>query len=468
MEEACAIALDPSYERGDVAGRHGQMFGVNFMKRIKLDMLLFAVFTTALVNSTFIGLVFADDNLQLEVKRLQNLVQNLSDRLAKQDETIAKLKQEHEHSQPVSIDTGSSGANSISGEQAPVVTRNTQFIPDIGLVADITAFASESDQDTEGNDKISVREIELVIGHEVDPYSRFDSTITFSDTEDVEIEEAYLTRWDLPFGISARLGRMRPKVGKASAIHRDQLDTADQPLVIQRYLGVEGLFRTGLEVGDFLPIESDIFTSELILGFMEGGVGEDGSLFGETRRRPSYYARSRNYWEISDSSDVDLGLTYLLGSSDEDSSYEVGALGTDLTVNHHLSAVQRLKWQSEFFIQDRSEAALSFDDSESYSEESGTQDFRKHPWGLYSLVDYRFSQLLGAGTRFDYVEPVNIEVSSVNSADVGWSGYLTYFQSEFARWRLQYSHIEFASGGNDNQVLLQGTFALGTHKHKLQ
>jgi hypothetical protein len=69
----------------------------------------------------------------------------------------------------------------------------------------------------------------------------------------------------------------------------------------------------------------------------------------------------------------------------------------------------------------------------------------------------------------DYVEPVEVDPTQlVRHADTAWSGYLTFYQSEFARWRLQYRHTNFAAGGDDNTLFLQGTAALGVHKHQLQ
>jgi hypothetical protein len=50
------------------------------------------------------------------------------------------------------------------------------FNPEIGVIADLVATASESSVDEEGNDRIAAREIEVVFGHPVDPYSRLDVT----------------------------------------------------------------------------------------------------------------------------------------------------------------------------------------------------------------------------------------------------------------------------------------------------
>ncbi len=328
-----------------------------------------------------------------------------------------------------------------------------QYLPDIGVVADMTARLTQSKADTEGNDKISLRELELVIGHDIDPFSRFDSTITFSDTENPAVEEAYITHWGIPGEIKARLGRIRPKVGKASSVHRDQLDTEDQPLVVQRYLGAEGLFRTGLELSRFMPAFWDPLTQEVVAGVMEGGVSEGGTLFGSVRRRPSLYAHLKNFVEISDRSNLEIGTTWLNGSSDDNGSFDVNAIGLDGTLVHYVTPNNKLKWQNEAYFQFRDNNA------------SGISD---HPLGFYSLLDYRLSPRFGIGMRGDYVELVNAGPANPRRAETAASGYFTFYQSEFARWRFQAQHVEMAEGGHDNRFTVQGTVAIGTHKHQLQ
>ncbi len=327
------------------------------------------------------------------------------------------------------------------------------------MLADVTGQLSENGADAEGNDKLSVRELELIVGHPIDPYSRFDSTITFSDFESPSVEEAYITHWGLPGELKAKLGRMRPKIGKASAVHRDQLDTVDEPLVVQKYLGVEGLFRTGLELSGFLPAPWSAVTHELTAGVMEGGIGEGGTLFGSNRRYPSLYAHLKNFWDVSDTTNVELGTTYLTGSKDADPRFEVSALGLDATLVHYVTPTNKLKWQNELYLQDRDESITQEDSVE----------FAENPWGFYSLVDYRLNPRWGIGGRFDYVELVDVNpIKRDRASDTAFGGYLTFYQSEFARWRMQYRHTEFAQGSNENAVFLQGTVAIGVHKHQLQ
>jgi len=413
-----------------------------------------------------------------QLHQLQVQVQELAQLVKAQQKEIRELKAaKNQVSAVAAIPSNNSlppssdrSATTISAAASSVV-KGSDFNPEIGVVADMVATSSESDEDEEGNDRLSVREVELVVGHDIDPYSRFDGVFTISDFEDPDIEEAYITHWGLP-GIRAKLGRMRNRVNLASMVHRDTLETVDEPLFVQRYLGVEGLFRTGLELSSILPTFWEPVTQEFIIGAMEGGVGEDGELFGSTRRIPSYYARLKNSFDLSEASTLNLGSSFLIGSSDDDDALEARALNLDAQLIHSFNSVQRLKIQTEFMFQDRSAPFLEEEeDAGSITDESETEaneDFLDNPWGTYLLADYRFAQRWSSGMRFDYVEPTDRSFDSIHDGDTAWSAYLTFHQSEFARFRFQYEHVDFAEGENDNRFFLQSTVAIGYHKHALQ
>ena len=107
-------------------------------------------------------------------------------------------------------------------------------------------------------------------------------------------------------------------------------------------------------------------------------------------------------------------------------------------------------------------------------EEDGEEEAEEPLWydanskGFYFLADYRLAQRWAIGSRYDWVEPIEVFDHYTRSEDQALSGYLTFFQSEFARWRFQYQRACLADGENDNRFFLQGTFAIGTHKHQLQ
>ena len=411
------------------------------------------------------------DDLAQKMKVLSESIESLKKTVQAQQEEIDSLKKENGALRAQTSSTPAAAPTTaptppLPPAEAPAtvsagkVTQSTT--PEIGAVVDIVGYKSHSKADEGGNNKLSVRELELIIGHDVDPFTRFDSTISFSDLENVDVEEAYITYLGLPCDIIARVGRLRPRIGKASAVHSDQLDTVDDPLVVQEYLGKEGLFRTGLELSRYLPQFWKPLTQELTAGIMEGGVGEGGSLFGNARRVPSYYAHLKNFWEISDLTNFELGGTYLRGSSTSNSGDAVDALGVDTTWTYFVTPHNKLKLQSELYCQSREEHVI-------YSPDKNIIfNYNPNPWGFYSLVDYRLSPRFGIGARYDWVEPVNNSPFNPRSEDHAYTAYLTFYQSEFARLRLEYQRAELTTGEDDNRFFLQGTFAVGIHKHQLK
>ncbi|MBN8551223.1 MAG: hypothetical protein J0M12_18065, partial [Deltaproteobacteria bacterium] len=254
---------------------------------------------------------------------------------------------------------------------------------------------------------------------------------------------------------------VRPRIDITSAMHRDALETVDEPLVIQNYLGIEGLFKTGLEVSNYLPLPWENVTHEAIFGMMEGGTGEDGTMFGTSLRRQTYFGRLKNFWEISDHSSAQLGTTYMLGSSNDEAVADVHAVVTDFVYTHKFNSEEKLTLKSEAIFQNRSQGVEQ-------SEESDTYGFRHSPWGMYSLAEYRFAPRWAFGGRWDYVQPIDLGTDGSRAATIGWNTFLTFYQSEFARWRFQYEHVNNAEESSNNIFFLQGTFAIGTHKHALQ
>jgi hypothetical protein len=86
---------------------------------------------------------------------------------------------------------------------------------------------------------------------------------------------------------------------------------------------------------------------------------------------------------------------------------------------------------------------------------------------MYFLADYRLAERFGVGARFDLVEPINKVEGGDRSNDIAYNAMFTFHQSEFARWRVQYQYLDRAEEGRDNRFFLQGTFAIGVHKHQL-
>lgn len=326
-----------------------------------------------------------------------------------------------------------------------------KWTPEIGVMADTVLKLDSSKADVEGNNRLSLRELELILGSNIDPFSRLDATISFSDSETPDLEEAYITRFGLPFDTTAKIGELKPRIGKVLGVHRDGIETVDEPLVIQRYFGTEGMHKAGAEITKTLDLPLPV-TQQVMLGVMQGGNGNEGTAFGTTGRAPTIYGHLKNYRDLSDTMGLEFGTSYMAGSKDENPNFDSQILAFDTTLTKHLNANQDIKLQAEAFNVNRKK----------------TLNADGNVWGAYGLLDIHFLPAWSAGLRYDYAELVDNPIDNPRKADYGGTAYLTFVQSEFARWRVQYEHTVLATGKDDNTVYLQGTFVIGDHKHKLQ
>ena len=310
-------------------------------------------------------------------------------------------------------------------------------------------------------DRISLRETELAIQGVLDPYARADFFITFEDGGAPTIEEGYVTWLYLPFGLQAKAGIFRTGFGRMNRTHRPEISQIDYPSPIKNFLGEEGQKEPGISISGLIPNPWDIYselTGEILTPSEEGAKGRD----------QIYLAHWKNFFAITNNSSIELGFSFQTRDiSDTDDAtltkrnYRQTMEGIDLTYIWR-PAGQRLyksfTWQTEFFASQRE--AGSFDDN------GFTEDVKDiDSLGFYTFGEYQLTRRLFAGVRFDYSQ------FPTNDKDSEWAitPYVTFWQSEFTRLRLEYSHKERNSDitpveEGDNSLTLQATFTLGSHR----
>jgi len=397
------------------------------------------------------------------VKSLQSTVQNQNQLIEAQGAKIVYLEGSIEKGAVISKPaTEPAGAPKMAG-------LSQGLNPEIGLVASIQANSTQSREDEEGNDTIALKEAELSISQYVDPFSRLDGIIAFNDNleeQNVDIEELYYTHWGIPLGFRGQIGKFRSKIGKQNLLHMHQLDTVDYPLVIRDFFGEEGLASSGARLQNLIPNPWDIpveVTGEVLRG-------NNGTSFSGISRRPIFNSHVSTFFQTSENTNLELGGTAIFGDEnpaviafEEDAlsdpeiseagsdKYGVRVFGADATFKWDLPEGRSIKWQNEIYFQNRG---------------SNTRHTNLFPWGFYSLIDHRISKRFSAGVRVDYVEPLDF----VDHNTVGISPYLTFWQSEFADFRLQYSHTRPADGALEpnHEVFLKANVLIGAHKHPVQ
>jgi len=347
----------------------------------------------------------------------------------------------------------------------PQGAANPRLLPDISVVGDLIADLSPDGTTQEDGSRLGLREVELAVQAAVDPTFRADVFLGFSDAEGVHIEQAFMTATSLP--IEVRLGRFLTPFSKQNTTHRHDLHTIDHSLVVQRFLGEEGLKSTGLYLGHSLAPFG--FFQELILTAADRlGEAPEGLVTEEPTSKDvadlAYGARLRNYWDLSEASNLEISGSVLTGLKERELSAPIGevtaralrqtTLGADVTFRWRPPAQGLYKsfiLQSEFMVQQNEDYDLA--DSPA---PINIGDFT----GLYVFGRYQVGRRSYLGARFDTVEDPEFDGERTNA----FSGIWQFYPSEFSKLVAKFERVSPKSFEAFNRFVLQATFALGPHK----
>ncbi|MCC7415769.1 MAG: hypothetical protein IT176_01420 [Acidobacteria bacterium] len=321
------------------------------------------------------------------------------------------------------------------------------FNPDIAVIGNFLGAAGRNDVDPAP--PLELREAEASLQAIVDPYARADFFLAFGG-EGVEIEEGVLTLTALPAGLLGKVGRMKAAFGKVNTLHTHMLPWADRPLVIDNLVGgEEGIADAGLSVAKLLP--NPWFFLEATGQVFRGDAGD--GLFASSRRRDLLYVgHLRGYRDLSDSANVDLGVSFAQGHNpagvvdDADvGRFETRLYGIDATVRWRPLA--RAIYRS--FL-GRSEIVWS---------RRGQFGGEQRAAGFYVSGDYQFARRWFAGVRAGR----SARASDAARRDQEAAGTVTFWPSEFSQVRGEYRRIGWADAPASHEVLVQFLFAIGAH-----
>lgn len=347
------------------------------------------------------------------------------------------------------VPAGAAGAGGPSGVlpvYGNVSAASKIFNPDIAVIGNVLGSAGKND--VRGGPAIQMPESEATFQAIVDPYARADFFLAFGD-EGVDLEEGFMTFPTLPGGLLAKVGKMRASFGKVNTLHRHLVPWIDRPLVTENLLGgEEGISDAGVSVARLIPnpwvfLEA---TGEMFRG-------DSAGVFRSTRRGDlSFLGHLRGYQDISESTNVDLGVSYAYGRNDAglDAVAQAGRPGTrliglDATVRWR--PLRRSIYRS--FI-GRSELIWSRRD-----EWDGPQAAS----GFYVSGDYQFGRRWFTGARVDRAA----RAENARLLDTGQSVTLTFWPSEFSQLRGQLRRSTYAEGLRALEFLFQLQFSIGAH-----
>src|ERR1043166_642933 len=349
---------------------------------------------------------------------------------------------------------------------------NPRLLPDISAVGDLVGDLSPKGSTQEDGTRFSVREVEIAVQAAVDPFFRGDVFLGISDLEKISIEQAYLTATSLPWHLEVRMGRWLMPVGKQNVTHRHDLHTVEYPYIIQRFFAPDGLKGTGVYVARvFSPFG---FYQEVILNVVDRfGEAPEGLAAEEPANKKlsglGFSARVRNYWDLSESSNIELSASAITGRREQPLATPVGEGNAALARQSVVGADFTYRWrplqqglyksfilQAEF-MQQLNQTSVPLPAPLTPADYAGpTRNYA----GAYVFARYQVRQRSFVGGRYDWVQDPEAGGVSLHAG----TALLEFFPSEFSKLVAGVELLSHRSAGTTTRLLMQASFALGPHK----
>lgn len=403
------------------------------------------------------------DSLEARVARLSAVIDSL----------LAELRAQGRAGEAGDLEALRAAAREAAGEtpatdsvSQPSRTRNLNALnPEISVTGDIVgSFASPG----EGESGVTgiPREFEFSFISSLDPYARAkvflsrEEEIEIAGLEDavemetgldgegeeeehgggVDLEEGYGQWVGLPGNMGLKIGRIRQELGLYNRWHTHALLEVERPLATVAFLGDDGLIQTGasLTLPNFqLGPATQTVTVEAAKS--DNRLFEGGTDF-------SYLGRFQSFFDVSPSTYVQVGVNGVTGRNDDlDLSARLLSLDAAFRwVPPSRSRYREISLKGEWYWVDRDVA---------------DQDLSGH--GGYAQASVRWDQRWITGLRADYLDGFGPGPTVFAIVPT-----VTYWQSEWVRFRIQYNLLKREGLDADHTFMFQTVWAVGPHKHE--
>jgi len=297
-----------------------------------------------------------------------------------------------------------------------------------------------------------LHEAEFSFESVIDPYAQ--ANFYYSLGEDAasgkfssEIEEGYLTTLSLPAHLQLKLGRFKEALGRVNPVHTHALPFIDMPDAYVNFFGEEGLKGDGASLSYLLPNHS--FFQELT--FQATEVDDESPSFQRSKTNNFLYlAHLKNFWDISDNSTFELGITGINGENKASKISNIAAV--DLSY----------KWKP---VQFNTYKSITFQNEFFYSH-ANLDSALVNAVGFYSLLNVQLSQRYFLVGRYDYSNTPSSKdfIQQSGSLTLGW------YATEFQKIELGAKYTTMNEGLEENnnekhfiQGFLRWIFVIGSH-----
>ena len=456
------------------------------------------------------------EDLQRELKAMQRQLQQLQENMQKQQELIDKLSRERAPVATVQPAVAAAPATlpptPVAAAAAPTPALPVPAVPPVAQAPGWSptqplslfrgahgylnfSFSSLIDAgwsttsdvpelepgDHDPNQRgFSLPNEEMFIDGAVDPYFKAVADIVFKlddqNNTDVELEEVYFLTTSLPWNLQGKGGQFLSEFGRINQQHPHSWDFVDQPLIINRMFGPEGLRNPGARLSWLVPTP---FYSELFAA-VQNSQGETAysyrntntELFGYPPIDRSvhnlgdmlYVPRYVASFDLTESQTVVAGVSGAFGPNDAGGHTRTQIYGGDLYWKW------KPVWQSAgfpFVALQTEILGRHYGAGPQFEEMNGmqvqtlpSQNF--YDWGFYVQELYGFTQGWVAGLREEWVGGDRPTLNQGQRFRL--SPDLTFYPSEFSKIRLQYNFDHQQQPlGDDSSVWLQFEMLLGDH-----
>jgi hypothetical protein len=321
---------------------------------------------------------------------------------------------------------------------------------------------------------------ELTLDGAVDPYFKGFVNLVYKleDGETaVELEEMFALSSSLPGNLQLKAGQFFTEFGRQNTQHPHAWAFVDQPLVLNRMFGAEGLRSQGVRLSWLAP--TSVFT-EVMVSVLNSSGGtafsfrsEESSEIhgGEAIERSVrnagdmlYVPRISTSFDLTGTQTIVLGGSAALGPNNSGPDAKTRVFGGDLY----------WKWKSPTahmgfpFVSFQTEAMVrKYDAAERASLESPDVTLTAETFkdkGAYGQVLWGIKPMVVAGVRGEFVkgDPAAF-TSEIRGERVRFSPNLTWYPTEFSKIRLQYNYDDRKGIGIDHSLWVQFEFLLGAH-----
>ncbi len=383
-------------------------------------------------------------------------IKDLEERLISLEGQVRTLKAASASATPAEAPASSQAGAPAVAEAMPAQSTGTPLVfggnsaaakalnPDISIIGDFIGVAGGNSINP--GPALQMHESEIGMSAIIDPYARGDFFLSFGE-EGVGLEEGFITFTSLPAGFVVKAGKMRSAFGKINTMHNHVLPFIDRPLATENLVGGEdGIDDAGFSINRILPAPKGIFldiTGQVFRG--DAGTAEL-PVFGSSRRSDvSTVAHLRAYKDLTESTNLDIGLSFARGHNDLGTNFLTHLYGVDATVRWkplRRSIYHSFVGRSEFFWSQRQQ-----------------EPFTQRAFGYYTSAEYQLGRRWFVGGRWDWSDRARL----ANQTDKGGSFILTYWPSEFSQIRGQYRLTNYAENVKANELLFQVLFSLGAH-----